>query len=108
MIRHLVGGFAWVFPQFLQLEHGNYQVSSPVTYPQGIIRIIVNPKNKETFSAPPVGEVSNLAGVECPINSKLYYRLCISKETKAACNNGAGDLNTETIKFQAPLLIRKV
>ena len=21
----------------------------------------------------PVGEVSNLAGVECPINSKLYY-----------------------------------
>ena len=23
----------------------------------------------------PVGEVSNLAGVECPINSKLYYKL---------------------------------
>ena len=22
----------------------------------------------------PVGEVSNLAGVECPINSKLYYK----------------------------------
>ena len=36
--------------------------------------IIVDPKNKWTFSPHPVGEVSNLAGAECPINSKLYYK----------------------------------
>ena len=36
---------------------------------------IVNPKNKETLSSPPVGSVCNRTGAECPINSKLYYNL---------------------------------
>ena len=36
---------------------------------------MVKPKNKETFAPPPVGEVSNLAGAGCPINSKLYYNI---------------------------------
>ena len=36
--------------------------------------MIVKPKNKETFSPLLVGEVCNLAGVECPIHSKLYYK----------------------------------
>ena len=36
--------------------------------------IIVKPKNKETFSPLLVGEVCNLAGAECLINSKLYYK----------------------------------
>ena len=31
---------------------------------------MVNEKNKQTFSPPRVGEVSNLAGAECTINSK--------------------------------------
>ena len=35
--------------------------------------IIVKPKNKNTFSPLLVGEVCNLAGAECLINSKLYY-----------------------------------
>ncbi len=36
--------------------------------------IYSKPKNKETLSAPLVGEVSNLAGAECLINSKHYYK----------------------------------
>ena len=46
-----------------------------------IFVLIVNPKNKETVSAPTlrvVGEVSNLAGVEGPINSKVYHIFVIS------------------------------
>ena len=34
---------------------------------------MVNQKNKQTFSPPRVGEVSNLAGAECTINSKIYH-----------------------------------
>ncbi len=34
---------------------------------------MVNQKNKQTFSPPRVGEVSNLAGAECTINSKVYH-----------------------------------
>ena len=34
---------------------------------------MVNPKNKWTFDPSVVGEVSNLASVECPINSKVYH-----------------------------------
>ena len=30
-------------------------------------------KNKQTFSPPRVGEVSNLAGAACTINSKVYH-----------------------------------
>ena len=44
---------------------------------------IVKPKNKETFTPPLVGflpgcffKVSNLAGAECLINSKHYYKYC--------------------------------
>ena len=75
------------------------KVHKDIPYPQG--KIIVNPKNKETFSAPPVGEVSNLAGVERPINSKLYYK--IGNRTyllikNGARNNGAGDSNTKNLK----------
>ena len=35
---------------------------------------MVNQKNKQTFSPPRVGEVSNLAGAECTINSKVYHK----------------------------------
>ena len=41
--------------------------------PEPIGPTMVNPKNKETLSSPPVGSVSNRTGAECPINSKLYY-----------------------------------
>ena len=34
---------------------------------------MVNQKNKQTFSPPRVGEVSNLAGAECTVNSKVYH-----------------------------------
>ena len=34
---------------------------------------MVNQTNKQTFDFPLVGEVCNLAGVECPINSKVYH-----------------------------------
>ena len=34
---------------------------------------MVNEKNKQTFSPPRVGEVSNIAGAECTINSKVYH-----------------------------------
>ena len=36
---------------------------------------MVNQKNKQTFSPPRVGEVSNLAGAECTINSKVYHSI---------------------------------
>ena len=36
---------------------------------------MVNQKNKQTFRQPRVGEVSNLAGAECTINSKVYHSL---------------------------------
>ena len=36
---------------------------------------MVNQTNKQTFDFPLVGEVCNLAGVECPINSKVYHSL---------------------------------
>ena len=38
---------------------------------------MVNQTNKQTFAPPLVGEVSNLAGVKCPINSKVYHSLNI-------------------------------
>ena len=34
---------------------------------------MVNQKNKQTVSDPQVGEVSNLAGAECTVNSKVYH-----------------------------------
>ena len=34
---------------------------------------MVNQKNTQTFSPPWVGEVRNLAGAECTINSKVYH-----------------------------------
>ena len=39
-----------------------------------ILKTMVNQTNKQTFGFPLVGEVCNLAGVECPINSKVYHK----------------------------------
>ena len=41
---------------------------------------MVNQTNKQTFHFPLVGEVCNLAGAECPINSKVYHSLPIIAE----------------------------
>ena len=44
--------------------------------------IMVNQKNKQTFSAPRVGEVSNLAGAECTVNSKVYHKSSCPKNRR--------------------------
>ena len=53
----------------------------------------------------PVGEVSNLAGVECPINSKLYYNIakikvpacqCVEAISKPRCFSRFGGKSAES------------
>ncbi len=59
----------YVPPEFVQWQR---------QYPDRILHaseFIVKPKSKETLSPPLVGEVSNLAGVECLINSKHNYNV---------------------------------